>query len=1034
MSTEGERDEVMRRRLDWGLREAVGGERAPDVVRAVLARAAAGEVVDEAEVPPRTNRWLAAALILLGIGVVFAVALRERKDDKPIDAPTPVAPPQEPQPATVYSVADVDMLPADTRAVIARNCGDDVATALLRLRHLDDLEWHDSDREVYGLGMKVPPVDHPVLFHPGFRALCQLSKLRRLVLSGTAYARTAGPGTFMLLDELQKLPQLQELALRFFDVSDREFEDCFAVLPKLAALRRLDLSFNHGFGERGIAAVLQCAQLEALSVRGCQQLTPTALVRLGELPQLRELDVSLIDGMNWRNSLADQKDPNITSLLFGAQQTVRLTGAGVTDEALRGIARARTLKKLDLANSRFTDAGAAVLANLTQLEELDLGGNGIGDGVLDDLPPSLLKLTLCSDKLTDACCRKLRERLPKLRHLDISACYGIHDAGVADLVAIPTLRHLEIRQMYGLTAASIAHFLKATQLEQLDLRHCDFVTAKDVVALRRALPDLRELQTNVPDEEVQKLEELPPPAIVRSKVDIEALPANARNVEAIGIDDDAMPAFARLRELERLVITQDDGEGPRPTVAAEAGKLKTVMTGRQTSITDDSLRILGRLPNLGTLVLRGQDRLTGAGLRHLVDIPLQELDCDGVTTDGIACLPKLPRLQRLAVVHGEVSDEVVKSLAKCTRLRQLRLTARKWSGSLQPLTALSSLESLRLEHPASRDRFAWALGSPFPDGGAAASMQFPPANSFPPGERDLEALAKMHGLRRLELAGWRLLAPLDKLEGLDELVIDSCDLDDPGVARLPSTITSLELHRCERLTERFGAALAKAAPRLRSLDLSGSLTSLVSEAPAAAKALGVPFTVLPLSSVQVDIVCADLAHLTELRHLTLSTTAVSGEGLARLRALQHLETLDLTDMAALRVEDLWTLPRTLRKLDLRGCAGLGDRTGEAIAAAAPDLHTLDLSHCDGLTDRALAGLLQIHSLQQLDLSNCRGFTASAPAALAVAYVPGGIPTTTKLRTLVWRGRAFDAEALLMLRNLPSLQTLVTDAGTEQLSK
>lgn len=894
------RDEAEDRRLDWALGEKLGGETPPDLASCIVAghRRGDGARLRPLQPVPPTRRWLAAALILLGLGVVFAVALHRDA----ADAPTPVAPspPQQPAPAQVYSVADVDNLPPDTRRVSMRDCGDDVAAALRRLCDLEDLEVHVSDREVFGMGLKVARTQPcPSITHAGLNDLCRLGKLRRLVLSGTFGVRPAGPDTWGIFDDLQKLPLLQELALKFFDVPDNEGVGCFDVLPKLSALRRLDLSFDHGFGERGIDIILRCQGLESLSLRGCQQLHGSWLAKLGTLPHLRQLDVSLIDGINWRNVPGEEQDPLIATTLFGARETARQPGTGVTDTALAGIARCRTLQHLDLSNSRFTDAGAAVLADLTGLEQLDLGGNPIGDSVIDDLPPSLTRLVLCSDNLTDACCSKLRQRLTHLVHLDISACYGIHDRGVADLVAMPTLRHLEIRQMYGLTAASIEHFLKATQLEQLDLRICDFVTAQHVVALRRALPNLRVLQTNVPDEAVQEAEKLPPAVSVRSKAEVEALPADTRNVEAIGIGDDAMVAFERLRELERLVITRDGVDA-----------VQTILPDAESSISsvgDYSLRHLAKLSHLRILTVRGHYRFTGEGLKHLVDTPLQELSCENIADVELSRLARLPKLRRLEFrrSYRGVTEDVVQAIAGCTSLRELSLVASLWPASLLPLASLPSLESLQLVNACTV--FVLGAGTATPDGGAAASVEFPVAGK----DGALDAIASMRALRQLKLAGWQLTRRLDQLAQPEQLAIVECGFGDDFLEHLPPSITSLSLSHCH---------------------------------------------------------------------------------------------------------------------------GVTDRAGEILAARLPVLQSLDLSHCDGLTDAAFAGLLQIHSLQHLDLSYCQGLTKSAAAALAAACVPGAIPTTTKIRSLTVRGWQLDADALQLLRHLPFLQTLVTDAGTEQLTK
>jgi hypothetical protein len=513
-------DEAEDLRLDWALGEKLGGERPPDLAAAIVQRHRRGDTASVPAGAPTTTvrgRWLAAALVLLGLGVVVAVALQEAAGD---DAS---ATPPEP-PAEIHSASEARALPATTRAVIAHDCGDDAMLALAHLRDLESLEVRVHDHEVFGLMLKTQPrVPDVSITSAGLQAICNFSKLRRLVLSGTWGVRavTAGaPGPF---GELRRLPLLSDLTLRFFDVDD-EVPGGLDVLPNLPELRRLDLSFNHGFGAAGMDLITRCSKLEALSLRGCQQLRGAWLRSLGELQALRELDVGLIDGINWRSTPPGRDDQRTVAVLDEARRLAQDPGTGVTDEALEGITRCRNLRRLDLSSSRFTPAGDTppgvgpdeldyvlgpahparqqlpavyLVMVLRELEWLDLSGNAVGDGVVAALPRGLKSLRVGSDRLTSGFCRELRKHVSTLEHLDVSACYGIKDDGVAELVRVPGLRRLELRQMYGLTAACIAHLCTATGLLELDVRHCDFVTAEHEAALRAALPDLRELQTSV---------------------------------------------------------------------------------------------------------------------------------------------------------------------------------------------------------------------------------------------------------------------------------------------------------------------------------------------------------------------------------------------------------------------------------------------------------------------------------------------------------------------------------------------------------
>lgn len=913
-------EQAREHRLDWALGEKLGGEVPPDLASRIVARHLRGEAPAAAPAAGAVrHRWIAAALILLGIGVVFAVALRPRQQPP---APQPVAPPQQPEPPRVHSLADVAALPEATRAVIVRDCGDDVAAALARLRDLEDVEWHVTDRECHGVeqALHLPrQAQCPAPSPAGLQAIGQLSKLRRLVLSGTSDVLTAASGSSAALSGLQRLPQLLELALRYLDLSDREHDDGFAVLPKLHALRRLDLSFNHGFGERGIDTLLRCQGLQALSLRGCQQLTSATLAKLGEMADLRELDLAWIDGSSWRISFADGRDPRIAALLAEASSG---NTRGITDEAMRGIARCRTLRSLDLANSRITGTIAAALARLPQLEQLDLAGNPIGDDIVDALPPSLRSLRVGGsgeshaafhegvgllrrgerenaldrfraslrgqpcDQLTSAFCRRLAERLPRLEHLDLSECYGIGDDGVAALAGMPSLRRLELREMKGLTAACIAYLLRATQLQELDLRHCSFVTAAHVVALRRALPGLRELRSDVPEDAVQQADELPPAVVVNSREALDALPANTRNVEAIGLANGDLTALDRLQDLERLALL------PTPSLRGEPWSDALRHGTDALGFTD--LRVVKRLPRLRILVFCGA--ISPSMLDSLAAAPLQELSCSMIASEGLSKLQALPHLQRLGL-GNKVDDKLVRSIAACHGLRELTLG---WMGnpsSLAPLRELRQLRTLGLDrYEQLRDTLEdWYLQLLDPVDALLAGLEGMRLQSLDLRNRHVSAtgiahVANMTDLQHLSLEGTALdVLDLQQLPtSLTSLSLAACSMVDDGVGyvlgrRLPK-LAELDLSRCPGLSSAVFTGLLK-LEALEHLDLSycRGLDDKAVQALAAARAPDGTPAVTKLKSLTLRGWTLDEAAMAALRSLPALQTVTTDAGVVQLR-------------------------------------------------------------------------------------------------------------------------------------------------------
>jgi hypothetical protein len=476
---EHDRDPVM----DWALGERMGGERAPDLVDAVRARLATAPHPGPAA-PARA--WLLAAA-LLGIAVVVVLATWRPEAVVRLAGPQD---PMEPVPAVVRSRAEAAQLPVTTRAVEVFDADDTTIAALTRLRELESLIVRVPLHENAGLGLKqVSPKERTHVTAAVWQHLLSFTKLRRLELSGTLLAGRATP---QQLAELERLPLLSALALRYLD-TDTEL---LAMLPRLRSLQRLDLSFNHGFIEGWVEPLLACRGLRSLSLRGCQQLRSADLARLGELPELEELDVGSIDGINWRNSGGHLDDVE-REVFARAQRATDRIGMGPRDDALAAWGRCPKLKVLDIASGHWSSAGLAELGACRTLRALNaFGGQDPSAGWVAALPPELERLEVCGDYRDDFC-TAVATHCKALRHLTIAACYEITDRGLAAVAAMPSLRGLDMRQMRGLTVASIDTLLAARQLEELDVRHCNFVTAEHVVRLRRSLPKLQKLATSI---------------------------------------------------------------------------------------------------------------------------------------------------------------------------------------------------------------------------------------------------------------------------------------------------------------------------------------------------------------------------------------------------------------------------------------------------------------------------------------------------------------------------------------------------------
>lgn len=868
--------------MEWALAERLGGERPPDLVAAVRARLAVGEVpvaesgaFRERSLP---SQLLVAAMVLLGVFVVVAVAVWPRGGDA-TDVAVRTAP-QGRELARVYSQTDAEALPATTRGVEVFDADDTTIHALTRLRDLEELVVREPFHENHGLGLKrTPPTAPKHVTAAAWADLLSFSKLQRLELSGTLLAGRVRAE--QIADGLERLPLLSTLALRYLDTDT----SLLAVLPRIRGLQCLDLSFNHGFDEGWIDAVLQCRSLRVLTVTGCQQVHGRELARLGELPLLEQLDAGGIDGINWRNS-ASFLDDTEREVLARAQRRADRLGMGPTDEALAGIAKCAKLRVLDVSGGNWTATGLAELGACTDLKVLNaFGGNNKDAAFVAALPAGLERLEVCGD-YTDAFCTAVADNLKHLRHLVIAACYQITDRGLAKVAAMPSLRVLDMRQMRGLTVATIDTLLAATQLEDLDVRHCDFVTAQHVVQLRRSLPRLQQLETSVDPKQIEAAERLSDAgAQVRTKAQIEALAAAApsvrRCIEGVDLDDECVAALAKLKGVEEIVLRPDRAKEralmPAPPPVTDAGirelvkipTLRVLHLDRCRQVSDDGLVLLAQLPVLEELRFAVMS-VPDAFFARLEGTPLKRLTLQGCRGFGRAGLESIARIRGLREL----------SLQGCVHLDE------DW---IAGLAVLPQLEKLDLSYIGSHTMWGGLseFGSHVTPGSGVSSSA-------------ITALAKLSTLRELSLAYGAVDAPalrsLQDVPQLASLDLMGTDVTTADLEALPPSLTTLVLDNCRKLGQDFGATLARATPKLHTLGVcySPQLRDECLRPLAALRALR-KLDVSHCKALTADAVDG-LVAIAQLEHLVAKGLAAFGtEQWAKLRAMPDLKVLETGD-------------------------------------------------------------------------------------------------------------------------------------------
>lgn len=265
----------------------------------------------------------------------------------------------------------------------------------------------------------------------------------------------------------QKAPLLEELELR---------GDAVTPVPQLAQLERLEAEGE--VAESVLPALATASSLEQLqlSMRPTQPLS----LDLAGCPKLRALwfDAERVTRVTLPPPLRSVRwSGDCTALvkaLSGPLTTLAISGAVVSDELLAVLKRcAPTLEVLALDGAKFDKGQLATVLGLPwpSLKSLDLSNVGLG---------------LEGAKLVAAM------KAPRLELLDLTYT-RLTDAGAMVVLSAPLIRTLEELSLRAnkLTAAAVAPVLKQKHaLRLLNLKK-NALTAGEVKALQKRLPDTR---------------------------------------------------------------------------------------------------------------------------------------------------------------------------------------------------------------------------------------------------------------------------------------------------------------------------------------------------------------------------------------------------------------------------------------------------------------------------------------------------------------------------------------------------------------
>jgi hypothetical protein len=409
--------------------------------------------------------------------------------------------------------------------------------------------------------------------------LSRLEHVTRLNLGGTTRLTDNGIGY------LARMPQLRELDMSDYpggQITDRGL----ATLRHLTELRRFEMCWQSGVSDAGVAHLNPCTHLESVNLLGTQtgDGAIAALAGKGSLRQLRTGTAVTAAGLALLHQIPRFKTWHGGEPSYGLMASV----AGPTH--------------LLVPPTRFTHEGFDRLVGLDGLFGLNV------DGPVQMTTEGLAPLAL----------------LPNLGWLGADPT----DDAMGLIAALPRLRMLMCQDTNASDEGFVA-LSRSRTVEYIWGRRCYGLTGRGFSALA-AMPARRGLAVSCKNVDDAALHVLP------------SFPA-LRALMPMDVSDDGFRHVGRCDRLEELwcMYCRDTGDIATGHIVG-LSNLKSYYAGLS-QITDESLKILGRMASLELIEFHHCARITDAGLHFLAGLPrLRELilgGLPGVTRDGVAAIP-----------------------------------------------------------------------------------------------------------------------------------------------------------------------------------------------------------------------------------------------------------------------------------------------------------------------------------------------------------------------------------------------------------
>lgn len=357
------------------------------------------------------------------------------------------------------------------------------------------------------------------------------------------------------------------------------------------------------------------------------------------------------------------------------------------------------------------------------------------------------------------------------------------------------------------------------------------VVTDELLAKFKTLPQLRELHIEVTKgitpAGLAHLAKLPR---------LEKLSLYSVNADGPGLGDDAIRSLVGLESLRDLSIAQCGTTDAGAKLLEKLPQLTSLSLGQEGRLTDEALKSVAKLPRLKSLSLAsyvGTERLgrmqfSATGIRQLKGLKeLESLHLVGHVVPADAL--DFPKLTSLSLGHFGVGDAVAAKVGELRELRYLELSyCRIGDAGLKHIATLPELRSFDISSATITDAGIGHFR-------AHKRLEHVTLRATDLTDKSLEHLAQIESVTRLDLygSGQSGVAPgrnfgiaglqqLKKLPKLDALWLTNFDIPGGGYVGLKELKHLRELtFMMSNITGEEVEALEKALPRARISSMSG---------------------------------------------------------------------------------------------------------------------------------------------------------------------------------------------------------------------